>query len=111
MSWENKYNEAIATKEKIFDKQSFATDGAKLFRKIFNKHCRWAFVFCLTEYQDYSQPILLPHDWLAFQSIAKILFEPQWRFLASLRNINKNKDSPDLLAYKERQVFCQLLAL
>ena len=111
LSWENKYNMLKAANAGIYDKETFASNDAQKFRKVFNKHCMWAFAFCMTQYQDYSKPILLPIDFLAFQNIAKQVFGKQWRLLASLRNTNQKKDSIQMFAFKERQVFCQLLAL
>lgn len=42
--------------------------------------------------------------------LAKDVYDRQYRFLLSLRNIT-SEDSPELVAYKERQVFCQLMTL
>ena len=64
----------------------------------------------MTEYQDYTQPILSKVDFLNYLELAKTVFRPQWRFLIGLRNV-RSTDSKALKAFKERQVFCQILAM
>ena len=64
----------------------------------------------MAEYQDYSHSIVKKVDFLNFVELAKSVFDPQWRFLISLRKINSS-DSMALKAFKERQVFCQMLAM
>ena len=61
----------------------------------------------------YTQPIIRDEDSIRYQEAAKHVFEPQWRFLASTRglNIRRSEMTPALIAYKERQVFCQILTL
>ena len=53
---------------------------------------------------------MLEQDWLNWMELAKDVYDRQYRFLLSLRNIT-SEDSPELVAYKERQVFCQLMTL
>ena len=60
--------------------------------------------------QDYAQPVLSNYDFNAYLKLIKHV-NPQWRFLASLRGVNPDKDDPTLLSYKERQVVSQLLTL
>ena len=64
----------------------------------------------MSQFQDYSKPLILEEDFYAFMELARLIYDKQWRFLISLRNIDK-EDSHDLVAYKERQVFCQLMTL
>jgi hypothetical protein len=61
--------------------------------------------------QDYAQPVLSNYDFNTYLKLAKHVFNPQWRFLASLRGINPDKDDTTLISYTQRQVFSQLLTL
>ena len=63
----------------------------------------------MAEYQDYSHSIVNKLDFLNYVELAKSVFDPQWRFLISLK-INP-LDSIALKTFKERQVFCQILAM
>ena len=108
--YEHRLNCASATNAGLFDKQTWNTPQAKLFRKLFNDLCKYAFFYTMAEYQDYTDPILNRADFLNFVELAKSVFEPQWRFLVSLRRINPS-DSNALKTFKERQVFCQILAM
>ena len=65
----------------------------------------------MSRFQDYTQPIISNADFMLYLARAKHVFSEQWRFLASLRSVDAKKDSPALTAYKERQVFFQLLSL
>ena len=65
----------------------------------------------MSSFQDYSQPIISNFDFDVYMEIAKKVFDPQWQFLGALRSIDRTNDDPGLTAYKERQVFVQLLTL
>jgi len=108
---QDKCYEARAEAAGVYDVQSFNTDEQVVFRKRFNNLCKWSFIWCLTTHQDYSQPIVAPVDFDNYLNLAKHVYSTKWRFLASLRNVDPKNDPPSLLAYKERQVFCELLAL
>ena len=84
--YENKWKVTMAEKDKLFDRQSWNTPTAVSFRKHFNNACKWAFYYTMTEYQDYTQPILLKDDFVNYMELAKTVFRPQWRFLMGLRN-------------------------
>ena len=108
--WEMKYNAALASNAGLFDKQTWNTPRAKTFRRLFNNLCKHSFRYCIIAYQDYSMPIVSEKDFLVYLEIAKIVFEPHWRFLHGLRNVRPS-DSKELRDFKERQVFSQILAL
>ena len=50
-------------------------------------------------------------DFMNYLILAKSVFDPQWRFLASLRSIDPKNETNTHTAYKERQVLCQIMAL
>lgn len=94
----------------LFDNQTLLTDEGKLFIKVFNNYCRQAFYHSITSFQQYSKPLILHSDWENFLDRAKFIFKKPWRLLMSFRNVHHD-DSPELINYKERQVFCQILSL
>eukprot|EP00956_Cyclotella_meneghiniana_P042471 scaffold248481_cov53-Cyclotella_meneghiniana.AAC.4 len=53
---------------------------------------------------------MLEDNWNNWMILAEDVYDKQWRFLLSLRNIASG-DSEELIAYKKRQVFCQLMTL
>ena len=63
----------------------------------------------MSTYQDNSQPLIFNLDFLIYTVIAKHIFDPQWRFLAALKGIDRTSHDVGLMAYKERQIFIQLL--
>ena len=93
---DQRLNCALAANAGLFDKQTWNTPQAKLFRKLFNNLCKYAFFYTMAEYQDYSHSIVNKVDFLNFVELAKSVFDPQWRFLISLRKIN----SSDSMALK-----------
>ena len=101
-------DEAVTKKYSVLDKMQFNTKQAQGFRRCFDMLCKNAFINCLTRWNDYTQPIILDKDFIRYQEVAKHVFEPQWRFLASARGLNKRRleMTPAVIAYKERQVFC-----
>ena len=110
-TFENKNTELLALQTGVFDKQSFNDTRGKLFRKLFDDLCRYAFFACMSSLQDYSQPIICNDNFMNYLALAKSVFDPPWRFLASLRNIDPKNETDKLTAYTERQVFCQIMAL
>ena len=110
-SLEHQLQQAAAAQAGLFNRQTFNTPLGQLFRKLFNGLCKNSFLNCMSRFQDYTQPIISNADFICYLELARKVFSDQWRFLAGLRSVNANNDSPELTAYKERQVFCQLLAL
>eukprot|EP00956_Cyclotella_meneghiniana_P043219 scaffold258606_cov83-Cyclotella_meneghiniana.AAC.1 len=108
--FEKSMNEALARENGIYDDQTFSTPRAQSFCKIFNNHCQYCFMYCMSEFQDYSLPLMLEEDWNNWMTLAEDVYNKQWRFLLSLRNVTSS-DSEELVAYKKRQVFCQLMTL
>ena len=106
-------DEALTEKYSMLDKIHFNTKPAQVFRRCFDMLCKNAFINCLTRWNDYTQPIIRDEDFLRYQEAAKHVFDRQWRFLASTRGLNRRRSemTPALIAYKERQVFCQILTL
>ena len=109
VTYENKFLESVASKAGLYNKQSFDTRGGNLFRKYFDRFCRCAFVNAMTNYQDYSQPIVSNTDLLIWMRVAERVFDPQWRFLRSLRG-NSTDDSPELAEYNKRRVAAKRVA-
>ena len=95
----------------VYDKQSFKQSLAKSFRKHFDKLCFHTFVHSISTFQDYTQPIISNVDMMAYMSITKRIFNTHWRFLASLRRLDVDNDNPSVTAFKERQIFSQLMML
>ena len=65
----------------------------------------------MCKFQDYAQPLFSNYDFNTYLKLAKHVFNPQWRFLASLQGITPDKGDPALISYKERRVCSQLLTL
>jgi hypothetical protein len=61
-------------------------------------------------YNDYSQPLIVPQDFMNFLSVSKRIFPLQWEFISSARGIT-SRDCSNLKEYKERQVFMIMLNL
>ena len=108
--FEKREKEAMLREAGLFNQQTLLTDEGKAFINVFDNHCRHAFYDSITSFQNYSQPLILVQDWENFIDVAKFVFEKPWRLLMSFRNI-RHDDSPELINYKERQVFCQILSL
>jgi hypothetical protein len=101
---------ALAREAGMYDKQTLLTPEVKHFCNVFNNHCRYAFMFSVSSFQNYTDPLILVDDWRNFVEVAKRVMDTQWRVLASYRNITSS-DPPELVAYKERQIFCQLMTM
>ena len=111
MTYQNKYLEAQAEMAGVYDKQSFKQPLAKSFRKHFDKLCFHAFVHSMSSFQDYTQPLISDVDMMAYTSVAKCVFNTHWRFLASLRGLDVDNNNPYITAFKEQQIFSQLMML
>jgi hypothetical protein len=111
MTYQKKYLEAQAEIAGVYNKQSFKEPLAKSFRKHFDKLCLHAFIHSMSTFQDYTQPIISNVDMMMHMSVAKRVFNTHWRFLASLRGLDVDNDDPFVTAFKERQIFSQLMML
>ena len=49
-------------RDQALDKATFNTPQCKLFCKIFDQLCHNSFIFCMTDWNDYTQPIVHPND-------------------------------------------------
>ena len=49
-------------------------------------------------------------NFMNYLTLAKSVFNPQWWFLASLCSSDPKNETGKLTAYKERQVFCHIMA-
>jgi hypothetical protein len=106
-----KNTELLALQAGVFDKQSFNDSCGKLFWKIFDKLYRYAFITYMCSFQNYSQPIICTDNSTNYLALTKLVFDSQWQFLASLCSSDPKKDTDKLTAYKERQVFFQIMVL
>ena len=70
-------------------------------RERFDRYCKHVFLNCLNSYNDYSQPLLVPDDFMNYLYLSKRIFPQQWEFLATTRGIC-SRDGDDLQDYKER---------
>ena len=61
-------------------------------------------------YNNYSQPLIIPQDFMNFLFLLKHTFPLQWDFLSSARGVTE-QDHDNLKEYKERQVFIIILNL
>jgi len=94
----------------FFQESSFKTERAKQFQHWFDCYCGHAFINCINSYNDYSQSLLIPDDFMNYLYLLKCIFPQQWEFLATTRGIC-SRDRDDLQDYKEHQIFMVLLNL
>ena len=66
---------------------------------------------CISNFNDYSMPILPTSDFTNYLNVSKHIFLQQWAFLSLHCNINSDCDGEHLMDFKERQVFIALLML
>jgi hypothetical protein len=52
-------------------------------------------------YNNYSQPLIIPQDFMNYLSLSKHIFSQQWAFLSAVRGITL-RDSDNLKEYKEQ---------
>ncbi len=90
---------------------TFNFEQARAFQSSFNNMCRYSFLTCFSDFNDYSMPILLTSDFSMYLNASKHIFPEQWVFLLSHRNINRDRNGNDLTEFKECQVFISLLML
>jgi hypothetical protein len=99
-----------ASASNLFQESSFKTKRAQQFQHWFDCYCEDAFLNCMNSYNDYSQPLLVPDDFMNYLFLSKRIFPQQWEFLATTHGICY-RDGDDLQDYKERQIFMTLLNL
>ncbi len=90
---------------------NFNDEGAKTFFAKFDDICCHSFWNCISNFNDYSMPILPTSDFTNYLNVLKHIFIQQWAFLSSHHNINSDQDGEYLTDFKERQVFIALLML
>jgi hypothetical protein len=71
-------------------------------------YCKHAFLNCMYDYNDYSQPLILEEDFMNYLNLSKRLFPLHWDFLCCCRGINQ-WDGDNLQDFKGCQVFLILL--
>ena len=89
---------------KLFHDSLFKTKRAQLFQYWFDRYCEHAFLNCMISYNNYSQPLLVPDDFMNYPYLSKRIFPQQWEFLATAHGIY-SQDADNLLDCKERQIF------
>ena len=104
------YQGITSSVSNLFQESLFLTEQAKQFHNWFDCYCKNAFLNCMNSYNDYSQPLLIPDDFMNYLNLSKRIFPQQWEFLATTRGIC-SRDGDDLQDYKERQIFMVLLNL
>ena len=72
-----------ASASNLFQESSFKTERAKQFQHWFDCYCEHAFLNCMNSYNDYSQPLLIPDDFMNYLYLLKRIFPQQWEFLAT----------------------------
>jgi len=85
----------------LFHDSSFKTERAQQFQYWFDRYCEHAFLNCTNSYNDCSQPLLVPDDFMNYLNLSKRIFPQQWEFLAMARGIY-SRDADNLQDYKER---------
>jgi hypothetical protein len=84
----NKATADFSTRDLIQD-ASIKTESAQQFLYWFDRHCKQAFINCMNSYNDYSQPLIVPQDFMNFLSVSKHIFLLQWEFLSSVWGITE----------------------
>jgi hypothetical protein len=83
----------------LFHDSSFKTERAQRFQYWFDRYCEHAFLNCMNSYNDYSQPLIVPDDFMNYLYLSKRIFPQQWEFLATARGIY-SRDADNLQDYK-----------
>ena len=98
-----------ASASNLFQESLFKTKRAKQFQHWFDRYCKHAILNCMNSYNDYSQPLLIPDDFMNFLYLSMCIFPQQWEFLATTRG-SCSRDGDDLQGYKKRQYswFCSI---
>jgi hypothetical protein len=89
-------DEALAREAGVYDRQTLITPEAKALAIQFNDHCKEAFIHSMSNFQNYSLPMVLPDDRDRYVDLAKVSMRNQWRIQASYRNITPD-DPPGLV--------------
>ena len=67
-----------ASASNLFQESSFLTERAKQFQHWFDCYCKHAFLNCMNSYNDYSQSLLIPDDFMNYHYLSKRIFPQQW---------------------------------
>jgi hypothetical protein len=90
-----------ASASNLFQESLFKINRAQQFQHGFDRYCEHAFLNCMNSYNDYSQPLLVPDDFMNYLYLSKRIFPQQWEFLPTTRGIC-SRDGDNLQDYKER---------
>jgi hypothetical protein len=101
---------ALDPEANIFGKTTLLTQEVRVFCKVFNKYCRYAFILSLRTFQNNTGSPVLDEDWFNFVHMAKRIMNKQWRVLATYRNTT-SANHPDRIVCVEHQIFCQLMTM
>jgi hypothetical protein len=63
-----------AESDNLFDKSLFKTEEVVIFQYWFDRYCKHAFLNCMNGYNDYSQPLIVPQDFMNYLSLSKHIF-------------------------------------
>ena len=79
----------------LFHGSPFKTERAQRFQYWFDRYCKHAFLNCMNSYNNYSQPLIVPDDFMNYLYLSKRIFPQQWEFLATARGIySRDTDNP-----------------
>jgi len=93
-----------------FNESSFNTNEVRRFQYFFDHYCEYAFVNCMNHYNDYSQLLIIPDDFMNYLELSKTIFPQQWSFLRATCGFQA-RDDDDHQDYIEQQIFMVLLNL
>jgi len=71
----------------LFHDSSFKIKRAQLFQYWFDCYCKHAFLNCMNSYNNYSQPLIVPDDFMNYLYLSKCIFPQQWGILSTARGI------------------------
>jgi hypothetical protein len=97
------YKSITACASNLFQESLFKTKRAQQFQHWFDRYCEHAFLNCMNSYNDYSQPLLVPDDFMNYLYPSKRIFPQQWEFLATTRGIC-SRDGDDLQDYRTSDI-------
>ena len=63
-----------ASASNLCQESSFKTERAQQFQHWFDRYCEHAFLNCMNSYNDYSQPLLVPDDFMNYLYLSKHIF-------------------------------------
>jgi hypothetical protein len=61
----------------LFEDVSFVTELAQQFQHWFDRYCKHPFLNFMNGYNNYSQPLILPEDFMNFMLVSKRIFSLQ----------------------------------